>query len=83
MVTATTEGAITGARCLWIARRNYLAYVLLLWMIALRSPMMQLFGNANPALQIQGWALAGVLAVSILWAVWPALGRKAETGAVG
>jgi hypothetical protein len=46
-------------------------------MLALRAPMMQLFGNGNPTLQMQGWALAGVLAVSILWAVAPAVGRRA------
>jgi hypothetical protein len=36
-----------------------------------------LFGNANPALERQGWMVAGVLAVSVVWAVAPALRRKA------
>ncbi len=75
------EAAVAGGCavwfCLWIARGNYLAYALVLWMLALRAPMMQLFGNGNPTLQMQGWALAGVLAVSILWAVAPAVGRRA------
>jgi len=65
--------------CRWIARRNYLAYALVLWLLALRSPMMELFANANPALQIQGWVLAGVLAASILWAAAPAVRRAGKT----
>jgi hypothetical protein len=75
---AAVAGGCAVLFCLWIARRNYLAYALVLWMLALRAPMMQLFGNANPGLQMQGWALGGVLAVSILWAVAPALGRRAS-----
>jgi membrane protease YdiL (CAAX protease family) len=63
----------------WIARRNYLAYALMLWVLALRAPMMQLFGNGNRALQIQGWALAAVLVLSVVWAVAPALGRGARS----
>jgi len=61
------------AFCWWIGRRNYLAYALVLWMLALRAPMAQLFANGNRALEIQGWALAAVLAVTILWSVAPAL----------
>lgn len=76
---AALAGACAVLFCLWIARRNYLAYALVLWMMALRAPMMQLFGNSNPGLQMQGWALGGVLAVSILWAVAPALGRRAAS----
>jgi len=76
---ALVAGACAVLFCLWIARRNYLAYALVLWMIALRTPMMQLFGNANPGLQMQGWALAGALAVSILWAAAPAFGRRATS----
>ncbi|MGA2267645.1 MAG: type II CAAX endopeptidase family protein [Bryobacteraceae bacterium] len=64
--------------CLCFARKNYLAYALVLWMLALRPAMMQLFGNANPALQMQGWMVAGVLALSVAWAVAPALGRRAS-----
>jgi membrane protease YdiL (CAAX protease family) len=74
---AALAGGCAVLFCLCIARRNYLAYALVLWTMALRTPMMQLFGNANPGLQMQGWALGGVLAVSILWAVAPAFGRRA------
>jgi membrane protease YdiL (CAAX protease family) len=63
------------AWCWWMARSNYLAYALVLWLLALRTPMMQLFSNGNWALQIQGWALAAVLVLSMVWAVAPALGR--------
>ncbi len=62
--------------CLLFARKNYLAYALVLWVMALRPAMMELFGNANPALERQGWMVAGVLAVSVVWAVAPALGRR-------
>ena len=65
--------------CLCFARKNYLAYALVLWAMALRPAMMELFGNANAALERQGWMVAGVLAVSLIWAVAPALRRKANT----
>jgi hypothetical protein len=65
--------------CLSFARKNYLAYALVLWAMALRPAMMELFGNANAALERQGWMVAGVLAVSVVWAVAPALRRKANT----
>jgi membrane protease YdiL (CAAX protease family) len=62
--------------CLCFARKNYLAYALVLWAMALRPAMMELFGNANPALDRQGWMVAGVLAVSVAWALAPALRRR-------
>jgi membrane protease YdiL (CAAX protease family) len=65
--------------CLLFARKNYLAYALVLWAMALRPAMMELLGNGNPALDRQGWMVAGVLAVSVVWAVAPALRRRANT----
>jgi membrane protease YdiL (CAAX protease family) len=65
--------------CLCFARRNYLAYALVLWAMALRPAMMELFGNGNPALERQAWIVAAVLAVSVVWAVAPALRRRANT----
>jgi hypothetical protein len=65
--------------CLLFARKNYLAYALVLWAMALRPAMTELFGNANPALERQGWMVASVLAVSVVWAVAPALRRRANT----
>jgi hypothetical protein len=64
--------------CLLFARKNYLAYALVLWAMALRPAMMELFGNGNAALERQGWMVAGVLAVTVVWAVAPALRRKAS-----
>ncbi len=64
--------------CLLFARKNYLAYALVLWAMALRPAMMELFGTGNPALERQGWMVAGVLAVTVVWAVAPALRRKAS-----
>jgi hypothetical protein len=64
------------AFCWFFARRNYLAYALLLWLMALRTPMMQLLDTGNPALQMQGWLIAAIIAASVAWAVAPAwLGR--------
>jgi hypothetical protein len=64
--------------CLLFARKNYLAYALVLWAMALRPAMMELFGTGNAALERQGWMVAGVLAVTVVWAVAPALRRKAS-----
>jgi hypothetical protein len=64
--------------CLCFARKNYLAYALVLWSMALRPAIAELFGNGNPALERQAWIVAGVLAVSVVWAVAPALRRRAS-----
>jgi len=63
------------AFCWFFARRNYLAYALVLWMMTLRTPMMQLLGTGNAALQVQGWVIAGMMAASVAWAVAPAFGH--------
>jgi hypothetical protein len=57
-------------------RRNYLAYALVLWLLALYEPMMQLLGNGNAALEMQGWIVAAIMAGSVLWAVAPALTNR-------
>jgi len=61
------------AFCFWVARGNYLAYALVIWILGLRGPMATLFANLNPGLQIQGWALGIVLVLSLVWAIAPAL----------
>jgi hypothetical protein len=61
------------AFCWFFARRNYLAYALVLWLMSLRTPMMQLLDTGNGALQLQGWLIAGIMAASVAWAVAPAL----------
>jgi hypothetical protein len=63
--------------CRLFARKNYLAYALVLWAMTLRPAMMELLGSDNPALERQGWMVAGVLAVTVVWAVAPALRRRA------
>ena len=67
-------GAVV-AFCRWFARRNWLAYGVVLWVAALRSPLAQLFGNGNASLEAQGWIVAVVLGVSLLWAIAPAFWR--------
>jgi hypothetical protein len=66
------------AFCRYFGRRNYLAYALMIWLMALRPPMTQLFGTGNSALEMQGWLLAGVVAASVIWAVAPAISRRAK-----
>ncbi len=68
------------AFCRFFGRRNYLAYALLLWLMALRAPMTQLFGTGNGALEMQGWLLAGVVAATLIWAVMPAIVRREAPG---
>ncbi|SPF53302.1 Abortive infection protein [Candidatus Sulfopaludibacter sp. SbA4] len=62
--------------CQRFARANYLAYVLVLWALSLRGPLVELFGNPIPALQVQGWIVAGALAASVVWMVLPAVSRE-------
>jgi hypothetical protein len=68
------------AFCRWFGRRNYLAYVLLIWLMALRVPMTELFGTGNGALEMQGWLLGAVVAASLIWAVAPAIARRKNAG---
>jgi hypothetical protein len=70
---ATLAGMIV--LCRWFARDNYLAYTLILFAAALRGPLAELLGTANPALRTQGWIVAGALAAAVAWAVYPAFAR--------
>jgi len=63
----------TAVFCLRFARRNYLAYALVLWALSLRGPLGDLFGNPIHMLHVQGWIVAGVLAASVVWMVLPAV----------
>ena len=67
--------AAMAAFCRYIARANYLAYALVLWLAALRAPLGVLLGNGNARLDVQGWIVLAVMAVSVLWAVRPALAK--------
>ncbi|MBS1859025.1 MAG: CPBP family intramembrane metalloprotease [Acidobacteria bacterium] len=65
--------AAVAAFCQWYGRRNWLAYGLVLWVAALRGPLGLLLGSGNPGLAAQGWIVASVLAVSVAWALGPAV----------
>jgi len=73
---ALLTGACVALFCWCFARANFLAYVLAIWIMALRSPLVTLFDNGNASLARQGWMVAAVLAVTLLWALLPALRRK-------
>ena len=57
------------------SRAITLAYALILWVAALRAPLGQLFGAANPALETQGWIVAAAMALTIVWAAYPGAKR--------
>src|SRR5262249_34578613 len=65
------SAAATAAFCLWFARSNYLAYFLVLWALALRGPISELFGNGLPELRIDRWILGIALTALLLWAMYP------------
>jgi hypothetical protein len=74
---AMITGASIVSFCIWFVRNNYLAYALILWIMALREPLAQLFGNHIPGLQTQGIIASAALAASAAWAILPALRRAA------
>jgi len=76
---AASAAAATVAFCWFFGRKNYLAYALVLWLMALRGPMTELLGNGNPSLDAQGWTLVLVMAASVVWVVAPALRRGSQT----
>jgi len=63
------------AFCRYFARRNYLAFALLLWLMALRTPMVQLADTGNAALMAQAWLVGGVMAAGVIWAIAPLFSR--------
>jgi membrane protease YdiL (CAAX protease family) len=62
--------------CLWFARNNYLAYALVFWTMALRTPMVQLWATGNAGLEAQGWIIAGAMGLTVAWAAIPAMGKR-------
>jgi len=68
--------AATVLFCRRFARSNYLAYLLVLWVLSLRGALEVLFGNPIPSLQVNGWIVAGVLAASVVWMALPAVTGK-------
>ena len=63
------------AFCLWFARRNYLAYLLVFLLAALRLPVTQLFGTGNRGLEMQGVLVVLAVIGAGAWAVRPSLQR--------
>jgi hypothetical protein len=57
--------------CLWFARDNYLAYVLVVLAIVLSGPLLELFGTSIRAVQVHGWILLAALVAFWVWAVPP------------
>ncbi len=74
-VIALMMAAAGIAFCRYFAGRNYLAYVLVLWLMALRTPMMELAETGNAALMAQAWLVAGVMAAGVMWAIGPVFTR--------
>jgi membrane protease YdiL (CAAX protease family) len=65
--------------CRYFACGNYLAYALVLWLLALRGPLGDLLGNPYPAYVLQGRVLALAGGATVLWAVVPAwITRKSK-----
>jgi membrane protease YdiL (CAAX protease family) len=63
--------------CWFFARRNYLAYALVLWLAALAGPVGELVGTSRAA---QGWLIVAVMVVSVVWAVGPGWRLQKENG---
>jgi hypothetical protein len=64
--------------CFTFGRGNILAYAVVFAVLAERVPLVELFGNPAPGFSVQGWIVAAILAVLVLWAVLPAAGRPVE-----
>jgi len=61
--------ALTLVFCLWFARRNYLAYVLVFTLGSLYPAAAELFHSGNRGLAVQGWIVAGAAVLALAWAV--------------
>jgi membrane protease YdiL (CAAX protease family) len=56
------------AFCRWFGRRNYLAYAVVLWLMALAGGLAELYGNTAP---VQFWILVAIAAAGLAWALLP------------
>jgi membrane protease YdiL (CAAX protease family) len=59
--------------CFWFARDNYLAYAVILWVVALRGPLGELYGNTRP---LHLGIVTAILLGGVLWALVPMLSTK-------
>jgi membrane protease YdiL (CAAX protease family) len=57
--------------CWRFARNNYLAYALAFWVMELQGSISSLLGTEIPAMQVQGWVLAGIAVAGAVWVVLP------------
>jgi len=73
--------ALAVAGLLWFVRDNLLAWALILWILPLSDSIAELFGNPARSLQVQALVIAAALALTLVWALAPALQREAETQA--
>jgi hypothetical protein len=62
--------SIAGAAavCFFFARDNYLAYAAILWVVSLRGPLNELYGNTRP---VHFWTVAAILTAGVAWALIP------------
>jgi hypothetical protein len=69
---ALSLAAAAVAFCWFFARRNYLAYALVLWLASLAGSVADLIGTSRAA---HAWMLVLVMGVSVVWACAPAMQR--------
>ncbi len=69
---ALSLAAAAIAFCWFFARRNYLAYALVLWLASLAGSVADLIGTSRAA---HAWTLVLVMGVSVVWACAPAMQR--------
>jgi hypothetical protein len=62
--------------CVVFARRNYVAYLLVFWILALRPAASELMATGNPGLQANGAAVIAVMIASYFWTA--AVGLRAH-----
>jgi membrane protease YdiL (CAAX protease family) len=60
--------------CRYFARANYLAYAVVLWFLALRGPLGELYDSPR---QPHFWILAAILAAGLIWALLPVVRKRA------
>jgi hypothetical protein len=58
--------------CWYFARRNYLAYALVFWLVSLAGPFAELRDTSR---SLHAWIIVVVIVLSLLWSIAPALSR--------
>jgi hypothetical protein len=64
---------VAAVGCLYFARGNYLAYAVILWVVSLRGPLGELYGNTRP---VHFWSVVTILLAGVLWALVPMGSRR-------